>query len=269
LATINHGSVLGEPPLPNTKLTDYLYRDKRRIEGFFEQVSDPVKYDKVPVWKAALSLTGPTAEATQSRTQRAFTDHEKVLALVEYLSKENLIDFDGRTNRSRGRDPNMFRIEMMSARRTEIKPGTLSADTTRTINLWVSPNPQNRDPGALFLIEDYTGPDDSWGRTSYTALSFLMDTIKETPEDIFSDGHTDKNLWQDSHREFAADPLGVLGKLGATFGPERRITALYRLRAECQIGRDPESPEFRIMTVGYPLVITTEGGVLDVQTGRF
>jgi hypothetical protein len=42
-------------------LTEYLYCDEHSLDSYFEQISHPVAYDKVPVWKAALSLTGPTA----------------------------------------------------------------------------------------------------------------------------------------------------------------------------------------------------------------
>ena len=48
-------------------LIEYIYIDKSRIDGYFEQISDPVRYDKVPVWNASLGLTGPRAEASQTR----------------------------------------------------------------------------------------------------------------------------------------------------------------------------------------------------------
>ena len=54
---------------------EYLYLDHRRIKMYFEQVSDPVKKDKVANWKAALGLTGPKVEASQTVSSREFTLH--------------------------------------------------------------------------------------------------------------------------------------------------------------------------------------------------
>lgn len=67
------------------ELVEYIYIDKKRLNNYFEQFSSPVNFDKVPVWKTVLGLTGPKAEATQARPGRPFTDHEKILKLVEYL----------------------------------------------------------------------------------------------------------------------------------------------------------------------------------------
>ena len=47
------------------KLAEYIYVDERRLNSYFEQLSSPIAYDKVPTWKASLSLTGPTAGGAQ------------------------------------------------------------------------------------------------------------------------------------------------------------------------------------------------------------
>jgi len=66
-------------------LKEYLYIDERRLNSYFEQISSPVKYDKVPVWKASISLTGPNAEGQQARFARPYTKHEKIEKLNEYV----------------------------------------------------------------------------------------------------------------------------------------------------------------------------------------
>ncbi|MBB4367597.1 hypothetical protein GGD63_000366 [Bradyrhizobium sp. cir1] len=68
-------------------IADYLYVDRGRMDSYFEQVAGPVKYDKVPIWKVALGLGGPSAESTQQRVGRPFTEHEKLSRLAAVLPK--------------------------------------------------------------------------------------------------------------------------------------------------------------------------------------
>jgi hypothetical protein len=44
---------------PTKSLSEYLYIDRKRLEMYFEQMSSPVTYDKVSVWKVALGLLVP------------------------------------------------------------------------------------------------------------------------------------------------------------------------------------------------------------------
>lgn len=37
-------------------LAEFLFTDDARLDSYFEQIAAPVMYDKVPVWKASLSL---------------------------------------------------------------------------------------------------------------------------------------------------------------------------------------------------------------------
>jgi hypothetical protein len=51
---------------PPNELTEYLYVDEQRLNSYFDQITEhPVAYDKIPTWKASLSITGPSAEGTQ------------------------------------------------------------------------------------------------------------------------------------------------------------------------------------------------------------
>ena len=42
-------------------LIEYVYVDEKRLDAYFEQISSPVTYDKVPEWNADISITGPKA----------------------------------------------------------------------------------------------------------------------------------------------------------------------------------------------------------------
>ena len=83
-----------------TDLKEYLYVDQVRLDAYFEQISDPIAYDKVPVWKAGLTLTGPAAENQQARFARPFTRVEKIRRLLRFLqtnqqaSRESLLTHD-------------------------------------------------------------------------------------------------------------------------------------------------------------------------------
>jgi hypothetical protein len=252
------------PQMSSEELTDYLYCDDQRINSYFEQISDPVAYDKVPVWKAGLSLTGPTAEGSQARPGRPFTLHEKVQKIVDHLRKSNLVE-NGRLKHPFA-DPNRrelpFRIEAMSARKAIIRPQKDMPDS-RGLGLWVSTKPDDSTPkiGALFLLEDFRGDDGDYSGSrfsSYSWLALLSETleVKSLSSDVQTGEHT---LTDDLGPGFSADPVDALSRLGAVFGTERRVIALYRVRAACMAHEN----DFAVTTLGYPLVITAKGGVLN------
>jgi hypothetical protein len=66
---------------------------------------------------------------------------------------------------------------------------------------------------------------------------------------------------KETERRFAQDPVGTLVDLGAQFGDERRIRAIYRVRATCcEIGDRAGIESFErgpstVVTIGYPIVI--------------
>lgn len=244
----------------NREPTDYLYCDDQRINSYFEQISGPVAYDKVPVWKAGLSLTGPTAEGSQARPGRPFTMHEKVHKIVNHLRKGDLVD-DGRLEDPFSRD-RPFRIEAMSARKALIRPRTEMPDF-RGLSLWVSAQPDglahqadhpgDTKVGALFLLEDFPGEDRDYAGFRFSGYSWLV-LLSDVLHDVPGVGSLPKDLGS----QFAADPVTALIELGAVFGPERRVVALYKVRAACMARENG----FASTTIGYPLVVTAEGGVL-------
>lgn len=66
-------------------LVEYIYIDRIRLDSYFQQISSPNTFDKVPSWKVSFSLIGPGVEGTQSPNARPYTDHEKVIAVLDNL----------------------------------------------------------------------------------------------------------------------------------------------------------------------------------------
>lgn len=261
-------------------LTDYVYCDQPRLDSYFEQISETVAYDKVPVWKAGLSFTGLTAEGTQIRPGRQFTMHEKVQRLVEHLRANDLVASGRLTDWRQGPDDGPFRVEAMSARRATI-PTRASVPGFPGLGLWVSVKPDANDGaaahvpfgrrrfpmGALFLIETIGGKDrDPRDLTfsGYSWLALLVTVLDESFQDALSGNAKPQQsaLAHDLDSRFTRDPIDALSRLGAIFAPPRRIAALYRVRAACAA----REHDFAITTIGYPIVVTGDGGVLELRS---
>jgi len=66
-------------------IVEYLYVDEARLNSYVSQIEGGlVSYDKVPIYDAELSFTGPKAKATQQRFPREKTTHEKIEVLRSY-----------------------------------------------------------------------------------------------------------------------------------------------------------------------------------------
>ena len=240
-------------------LIEYLYIDERRLDEYFEQISPPVMYDKVPIWKTVLGLFGPKVEATQSRPGRPFTTHEKVTRFHHHLKKDKLLiehrpvePFEMEL-RDDSNSSNQFRLEQMSAQRVRLN----KVDEDIEINIWVSLQPDRQIKesrsavGALFLIEDFRGNDDRVTRISgFSSLWFLVQEMKPLIELANSNIFDQADKIED---RFGEDPIGTLKDLGAQFGPSRRIQATYRIRV---CGMEMGARDHATTTVGYPIVIS-------------
>ena len=115
-------------------IAEYLFIDQPRLDTYFEQISDPVAYDKVPVWKVVLGLTGLSAETTQSRLGRAYTNHEKLTRLVRYLKDKEQLG-TGRVAHPFHYDK-PFTLESMTARRAHI-PIRKESPSFQGLSIWV------------------------------------------------------------------------------------------------------------------------------------
>ena len=197
-----------------------------------------------------------------------------MVRLWSYLQRNNLaIPYRPRDCFEREVREYRLRIETMTARRAHI-PVTKQAPAFPGLNLWVSVHPDDEirerynTPGTLFLIEDLHR-----GRlimySGYSSLLLLEMTLEPVPVNRKLVDTCRTLLGEkEAERRFAQDPVGTLVALGAQFGAERRIRAIYRVRASCVESNDragteslkcgPSTIEDRgssIVTIGYPIVI--------------
>jgi hypothetical protein len=185
-------------------LVEYLYVDERRLDTYFEQISSPVTYDKVPVWEASLTITSPGAKGTQQRFARPYTTHEKITKFTEYLEGEGLVAFGRGSGEGLGpligrrKDNKLFRIETCQAKRVFIPPDHGQPPDVGALNIWISAVPRTRQdierhidrlktegpdlsgpaaPGNLYLLEDDRRPDEQHYhvRSAYSALSLMIE----------------------------------------------------------------------------------------------
>jgi hypothetical protein len=161
-------------------LAEYLYIDRTRLDSYFQQLSSPTAFEKVPSWKVSLSLAGPGVEGAQSQFARPYTDHEKIKAVLDHLHASSNI-----------RPPEFnscptFVFESLDAIpvRIPIQPGTtLGRDA---ITLWVA-EPKDINGGYRFLIENFAPSDaEPSPISSFSCLQILLDECGESIGDFFS-----------------------------------------------------------------------------------
>jgi hypothetical protein len=231
-------------------LTEYLYIDHRRLDSYVEQLGPPVVYDKVPVWSAELSITGPKASGSQNRPSRPMTDHEKIQSLIKYLEKNRA----GLSRPKSGR----FVLETCMARRILISSGkNASPEFAIWLNLEVS-----KDRGGLCLVEDARPGDSPSSAVAYTTAYTLLTALFGHMRDGFKNvimGLEEKHAQETGEHPmvwFSKDPIGVLRKYGCLIPPDRQIRTLYRKRERVKNGN---------FVLGYPIFIaeaeSEEGGL--------
>jgi hypothetical protein len=175
-------------------LVEYLYVDEKRLDTYFEQISSPVTYDKVPMWNAEIGLTGPKAGGAQQRFARPFTTHEKISKLTEYLEDKGHVEYGRSSGKKEG---TTFRIETCQAKRVFIPPDRGQPPDVGALNVWISAVPRTREelkailerrgewaedrwspgPGNLYLLEAYQHSDSySHGErlSPFSTISIMM-----------------------------------------------------------------------------------------------
>ena len=204
------------------ELVEYLYVDAKRLDTYFEQISSPVTYDKVPVWEASLTITSPGAKGSQQRFARPFTTHEKISKLTEHLEDKGLVGYGRATAQTRG---TMFRIETCRAKRVFIPPDHGQPPEVGALNVWISAVPRTPEeieaafegrkvpgergresPGNLYLLENYKHSDVNGFdyMSSYSALSLM---IGDLPIPGSGNNHSGRNT---STTLLALIPLAII-----------------------------------------------------------
>jgi hypothetical protein len=157
----------------------YTFVDLRRINTYIEQITSLTTYDKVPVWKAEFSVTGPKVGVSQERHARDLSTHEKIKLLLEYANREELLrvgrmssdkDYHQKTNQ-------VFRLEKCNLVSVSIPQNPQANPPFRGLTMWFSEcgdRPRTSHP--LLLLKDFAGDDDDvYGHMSaFSTLVALM-----------------------------------------------------------------------------------------------
>lgn len=238
-------------------LREYLHIDYRRIDSYFEQISDPIKYDKVPVWKIGMKLTGPSAEGSQVRPGRSYTIQEKIDAILKHLHEKQLLG---------GKNEGAFNLEKRLATQILIPAKKRGLGKPSLIRVWISlGNKLSLEKGNqgslnnLILLEDHPVSDDSpWycAASAYTALLLLGQEIQEAGYKELAAPLSNPRTSLDTEEKFAHDPIGFLERLSGRLGSKRLVLALYRVRTSLGQVRRVLNSDFKAdWVVGYSIFI--------------
>jgi hypothetical protein len=235
-------------------LVEYLYVDMRRLDSYVEQIRSPITYDKIPMWSAELSLSGPRASAAQSRQARPWTTSEKVQIFLDYLSSSKRL-VSGTPFVFKDGGP-LFCVQICHAFPILI-PYQEQNPGLRGVRLWVSwrqhhVGDKSSDSYLLCLLEDDRSPDEPYspGKLSpFSALAGLLGTAEPS-------GILDTVLAAEkSNLRFDSAPIDRLKELGATFGAVCEATVLYRVRSQ-GVQSVGEGQKHGLSTViGYAILI--------------
>lgn len=248
------------------ELQEIIYVDEKRLDTYFEQISNPVKFDKIPEWDGEITAGGliPKLEVQAGRKQknhpRPYTLVEKVKIFYDYMEKNNLITDNRPVDPFEDDKSSFFRFETMYAYKGSV-PAPKHRNDLGSLIIWVSPQPNKQsgqavsedsdEAGTLFLLEDFRVPDkDPIAFSSYsTLLLFMEDEVYPAIEysALASLNERDKKV----SALLATDPVLALSRLGAVFGRERLIKTIYRFIATC----NEEDNDFSVTIIGYPIVI--------------
>jgi hypothetical protein len=232
-------------------IAEYLFVDEARLDTYFQQISSPIAFESVPVYKGSLALAGPTLGVENQKQPRAYSRHEKLEAVVDYLKEGGFVG-TSRPGVGESNDSCVFRLETCRGTRTLLP----LRGSERGLAIWVCEAPLGQDPdspraiGKLYLLEDFPGPDREEYRalSGYSALQLLLED-PQVEETISQAG-----LGPDQATAFATRPLPLLQSLGARVAKPRTIRTLYRVRdtlAERDAG-------FAAVTIGYPIAIAEQ-----------
>ncbi len=172
-------------------IREYIYIDDRRLTTYFDQISDPVSYDKVPQWKAAIGITGPSAEGIQMRAGRPFTRHEKLTTLVQHLTDKKLLALRRPSYSELNEDPrsinSVFRLETLAATEVFLPSESDNATTRHGLKMWISEESKLyvETPPLLYLLADYRkdDADEYIAASGMSIITILVERLQLNPTD--------------------------------------------------------------------------------------
>jgi hypothetical protein len=268
-------------------LVEYLYVDQRRLDAYVEQITSPLRVERVPLWQATASLSGLSASAGQSSVTRPLTTHEQVKALLEHLEREHAVARDRRVLTPHS--PVVFKAETCRAARVVLPLTGGPGGGGRGLALWATqrrashldlPGSESRAQRChedLLLLEDYPRSDEPGigGQSAATTfLSWLAEDLPDAlgslpagedpsgpgrstaPEALLQPGGQSRLRISPRRDWLERDSLEVLRARAGRVGPLRLIWTLYRVRDHLFYGRT----DVRVVgTCAYPIIIAESG----------
>jgi len=196
-------------------LVEYLYIDQNRLDIYVGQIEGGlISYDKVPIYSADISLTGPKAGTIRQRFPRVKTPHEKIEVLRNYLKKKEKLNTLS----------SPFGEDTFLAHKVIISPNELVSDLDgyRKIAIWMGDKVGDKGLVYNYFIEDYPGYDKK--EKTISAFSALYFIFKEIKLDLTIEWNeqTDPDL----------SPIEFFKEIGALVSPPRWVKSLYRIRIQ-------------------------------------
>jgi hypothetical protein len=245
---------------------NYRYVNEEFLNSVLEQI--PTKQPSFTNRKTLISFAlNPKVDISEERSTRSFNRHEKIELFLEYLQKNNLLEYerpkfliDGYINRE-----SPFVLETLIA--TKIVFPSESIDSLKgykDLILWVSdPNPADLDTNSIinngtFLYipeqwldnEQYTGV-----HSGCSALQAIVNYLENRPltSRIF---HGKEYFGRNNN----AHPVDKLESIGALKLSKKKITVLYSKRyitdEQCFIFNNNNTRVHDLL--GYPIFIYEE-----------
>lgn len=159
----------------NDHLRDYLYVDNKRLDSYVNQITSPVAYDKVPLWKVGLGLGGPSVEGQQQRPSRERTAEEEIPILLNHLRKKRQLATERISSTTYyGKNDAVLRLEECEAVRLRVPAiGKMKSDAI----LWISEGDQNS--GRLIILQNDGKNDDEEDYGAHSAYSTLLNLYQQ------------------------------------------------------------------------------------------
>jgi hypothetical protein len=163
-------------------IVDYIYTDEKRIDNVFQQLSGPVKYDKVPTLAVEISLLGPKASGSQTRPSRPFSTHEKIAQLMNHKDLP-LIKLDRNIQaydfyETIGVGPRIdYALLRMTATRIRIPKSVSSDPEFNGLTIWVERKPDGQGVKHFYLVEDAANSAGEYWGSGMTGLWTLLQEL--------------------------------------------------------------------------------------------
>ncbi|AJZ56799.1 hypothetical protein OI25_7361 [Paraburkholderia fungorum] len=260
-------------------LTEYLFRDVRRLNEYASQINPALTVtEKTKEWTVGLSLAGPKAEGKQTEKVRPMTEHEKAILTLEFLRSNSAIhegrpvplpDKSGSRHLDKSFGQQSFVHERCRAFRVCVPQKDVSGGVA--FAFWVSQGfERDKACDMVCLLEDVAAEDRpvwSGGTAStYSLLQALLyyaesrverGTISENskpwPRDSASSYPLPEFL---SGFWFSLVPEQIIKEWGCIVSQPRNIEVVYRIR---EVRSFPhEAPRKGYEIFGYPLWIAAD-----------